>query len=241
MARKIAIGCSGFHYKDWKEKFYPENVPAKDWLRFYAGIFNTVEINNSFYRLPTEKTVRNWHDATPENFSFTIKGSRYVTHMKKLENLGDGIQRVYQVADWLEEKLACVLWQLPPQLRYNPGKLEDFCQGLNPHYRNVIEFRHNSWFSDDIYAIMRKYNVGFCILSAPQGLKEDLVETADFSYVRFHGKKEWFHYDYTLEEMQLWAERVRSLKAKEVFAYFNNDVGANATRNAQSLEKLVKG
>lgn len=239
MDQEYHIGCSGFHYKDWKGKFYPEDIPQKQWLEYYAEHFSTVEINNSFYRMPKEATVEHWYDRVPNGFSFTLKGSRYITHIKKLNDIDESIKRFYHLADLLKEKLACVLWQLPPNLHKNLEKLENFCSSLNAKYHNVIEFRHKSWYDDEVYEIMRRHNIGFCILSAPGDLPEDAVTTADFAYIRFHGKADWYNYKYSENEMEKWSDIIQSLNTKNVYVYFNNDWNANAIKDGQKLRELL--
>lgn len=242
MPQQYIIGCSGFHYKDWRGKFYPEDLPQKKWLEYYAETFSTVEINNSFYRLPKPDTVESWYQQAPDGFEFTMKGSRYTTHMKKLREPLESVNRFYHMADGLQEKLGCVLWQLPKNVHKNLEKLGEFCRTLKQEYQNVIEFRHSSWWHDEaVYDIMRKHNVAFCIISAPDNLPNDLVETANFAYVRFHGTKYWYNHLYSPDEMKEWAEKIKTLKAKKVYIYFNNDMFAHAIKNGQQLDKLLNG
>lgn len=239
MPQQYLVGCSGFYYKDWKGKFYPEDLPQKKWLAYYAKSFNTVEINNSFYRMPKESAVEGWYSQSPEGFDFTLKGSRYTTHMKKLKEPEESVKRFYHMADALQEKLGCVLWQLPKNVHKNPEKLGHFCRTLRPEYHNVIEFRHNSWWHEEVYDMMQKYQVAFCILSAPDNLPDNLVETADFAYIRFHGTHNWYNHLYSTAEMKEWAGKIRSLKANKVYAYFNNDMNAHAVKNGQKLDELL--
>lgn len=239
MDQQYFIGCSGFHYKDWKGKFYPEDVPQRKWLEYYADRFDSVEINNSFYRMPKEETVKKWYERVPEHFTFTLKGSRYITHIKKLKDVSESVERFYHLSDLLKEKLGCVLWQMPPNLHLNLEKLRSFCSLLKPEYRNVIEFRHNSWYTNEVYDILREYHVGFCIISAPNDLREDAITTADFAYIRFHGKEEWYNYKYSQVEMERWSETIQRLEAKQIFIYFNNDWNANAIADGQVLRELL--
>lgn len=239
MRQEYHIGCSGFHYKDWKGKFYPEDVPQKKWLEYYAEHFDSVEINNSFYRMPKEETVKQWYERVPDDFTFTLKGSRYITHVKKLNDPEEHVKNFYHLADILREKLACILWQLPPNLHKNTEKLKTFCEALNPDYHNVIEFRHNSWYDEEVYDILKKHNVAFCIISAPDDLPEDNVSTADFAYIRFHGKTDWYHYKYSKQEMKKWKNNIQSLDSKQVYVYFNNDYDTNAVKDARQLEELL--
>lgn len=239
MPQQYIIGCSGFHYKDWRGQFYPEDLPQSQWLEFYARTFGTVEINNSFYRMPKENAVKGWYAQAPAGFRFTLKGHRYTTHMKKLKDPQESVKRFYHMADGLKEKLGCVLWQLPKNLHKDTERLEHFCTTLKPEYQNVIEFRHNSWWHTAVYDILQRHQTAFCILSAPDNLPDALVETADFAYVRFHGTKEWYNYLYSANEMKEWANKIKTLKAKKVYIYFNNDMHANAIKNGEQLQRLL--
>lgn len=241
MQTRFLIGCSGYFYKDWRGKFYPDDLPQKHWLAYYARHFSTVEINNSFYRMPTASAVQGWVNNTPPGFALTLKGSRFTTHMKQLIEPEESVGRVYQMVDGLGDKLGCVLWQLPERMQVNLAKLEHFCATLQSAYRNVIEFRHASWWQEpQVRTIMNKHKVGFCILSAPDGLPDELVETTDFAYLRLHGTQRWYHHDYSAAELQSWAERLRTLQARTVYAYFNNDVNAHAVHNARTLASLLE-
>ncbi len=235
------IGCSGYHYKDWLGQYYPVGLPASKWLPYYAQEFDTVEINNTFYQFPKASTLQKWYGISPPNFLFTLKGNRYITHLKQLhvdQKLRDGLTMFYDLAAIMQEKIGCVLWQLPGRLQRNDEKLERFCQQLSKAFINVIEFRHDSWFTEPVYDILRKHNVVFCIISAP-GLAEPVVQTHQAIYVRFHGKTAWYDYLYTQAEMEDWAKRIKELQAKQIFVYFNNDWHTHAITNARMLDKLL--
>jgi len=233
------IGCSGFNYDDWKGKFYPEEISKKNWLEYYAQHFDTVEINASFYHLPKEKTLDNWYERTPGNFRFTLKGSRFITHQKKLNDVKEPVNNFYRLASRLKGKLGCILWQLPGNQHLDLEKLKIFCRLLSPEFKNVIEFRHNSWFDEKVYQILQNNEVTLCLVSVPKELKTVFKKTTDLVYVRFHGKKEWYNYLYSEKEMKEWSEKLKSLKSRQIYAYFNNDVNANAPKNAQQLEQLL--
>lgn len=236
---KIRIGCSGWNYKDWKGKFYPEEIPKKDWLKYYVQYFNTVEVNGTFYNFPKEKTLGHWYEATPFDFGFTLKGSRYITHMKKLNDVEESVDRFYNAANFLKEKLQCILWQLPPNLHRDDQKLKYFCEALDQRRNNVIEFRHTSWFDSEVYKILEDNNITFCTISSPD-FPEELIQTGKNIYVRFHGKGEkWYDYDYSKKELKKWADKINATSAEKYHLYFNNDYHANAARNAIQMKEML--
>lgn len=233
-------GCSGYHYDHWKEAFYPAELGKKEWLPYYAERFKTVEINNTFYGLPDREKVKNWHDITPGNFRFTMKGSRYITHTKKLvndEKVKSGVQTFYDAIEPIGGKLGCILWQLPGNLHRNDDKLDDFCAFLSSDFKNVMEFRHISWFTDPVYEILKNHDVGFCIVSAPGDLPEETVATTDTGYIRFHGKNNWYDYHYSREELKEWSDRLKDMSVRRIYLYFNNDAQAYAPENAQQMRE----
>lgn len=235
-------GCSGFHYDAWRKLFYPDDLSQKEWLPYYAKYFKTVEINNSFYRLPKKETLKKWHEQTPGDFLFTMKGSRYITHRKKLvddENMRSALKNFYDTVEVLGGKLGCVLWQLPGNLHRNDKKLDTFCSRLSTDFKNVMEFRHGSWFTEPVTEILSKHQVSYCIISAPDDLPEDIHITTDTGYVRFHGKSQWYNYDYSEDELREWSSKIKNLSAARVYLYFNNDTHANAVNNGQTMRKLL--
>lgn len=236
--KEYFLGCSGYYYNHWRGVFYPEKHSKTKWLQYYAEHFNTVEINNTFYRYPTEKLLQGWYDKTPANFKFTLKANRLITHTRKFHNTEDSTKQFYQLANTLKEKLLCVLFQLPPFVHKNLELIEKIAGQTDPKVTNVLEFRHESWWSSDVYALMEKKGLVFCAVSASD-LPETLVETADSVYVRFHGKNGWYKHFYPDEELKAWAEKIEESNAKRVFCYFNNDVNANAVKNCQTLKKLL--
>jgi uncharacterized protein YecE (DUF72 family) len=241
MARYF-IGTSGWHYDDWRGVFYPEKLPKKDWLAYYAGRFPTVELNNSFYRLPTESAFQNWHDQTPAGFCFAVKASRYITHVKRLKDGEEPLHNFMSRAAWLKDKLGPVLYQLPSSFHRDDARLAEFLEKL-PKGRHVIEFRHNSWLDDEIYELLRRYHAGFCIFDMPK-LRSPLLATADFAYLRFHGTGEGYSGSYPDAALAGWAGEISRLARglDAVYAYFNNDVSGHAVRNAVTLrEYLEKG
>jgi len=233
------LGCSGYFYPGWKGKFYPKELKPKDWLKYYSEFFNTVEINSTFYHFPTEKNLKRLYRETPENFVFSVKVNRTITHYKKFKNAKDLIADFYKVCrEGLREKLGCILFQLPPSYAYTRENLEKILENLNPEFKNVLEFRHLSWWNEEVFNTLKRENVTFCSVSAPN-LPETLVETSEVVYVRFHGKTSWYRYNYSEKELRNWAKRIKKSKAKEVFAYFNNDYNAYAPQNCLKLKDIL--
>ena len=236
MATQYHIGTSGWHYDDWRGRFYPEKLAKAAWLGFYAGHFNTVELNNSFYRLPSEDAFTNWYNSSPPDFTFAVKVSRFITHIKRLKNTGEAVENFISRARILNEKLGPLLYQLPPGMHRNDEVLDSFLSILPPGMKHVFEFRHESWLEEEVFEILRRHNVGLCVFDMPD-FTCPLVATADFAYIRFHGSGALYSSCYTDEELADWAERIAELgtSLEEVYIYFNNDVEGFALRNARTL------
>lgn len=236
----VYIGCSGWNYKDWRGKFYPEKLAQKNWLEFYSRKFNTVEVNNTFYRFPRDSNLVKWKETAPSGFNFTLKGSRYITHMKKLKEVSGSVEDFHRAAHVLGEKLSCILWQLPPNLHRDDERLKNFCNFLDPQDKNVIEFRHLSWYHPEVYEILSSYNLSFCSISSPD-FPDELITTNKIGYIRFHGEgKNWYDYYYTSDQLKTWRDKILQADLEEVYLYFNNDIGANAVENAMQLKKLFE-
>jgi len=235
------IGTSGWHYEHWRDRFYPEKLSKDEWLKFYAGHFATVELNNSFYRLPSESAFATWHDSSPANFTFAVKVSRFITHIKRLKNTEEAVERFITRAKILGEKLGPLLYQLPPNMHRNDEVLESFLSALPRGMKHVFEFRHQSWLEEKVFEILHKYNTGFCVFDMPS-ISCPLVATADFSYIRFHGSSALYSSCYSDEELADWAKRLADLTAnlKAVYIYFNNDAEAFAVRNAKTLRGYLQ-
>jgi len=242
MSPKYYIGTSGWHYEHWRGRFYPEDLPKPKWLEFYARSFDTLELNNSFYHLPTEKAFANWHDSSPHGFTFSVKVSRFITHIKRLKDVEKALVKFIDRAKLLENKLGPLLYQLPPGLHRNDLLLEDFLKLLPRDLSHVFEFRHESWFAKEVYDLLRKYNAGFCIYDMPD-LTTPLEVTADFVYVRFHGRGWLYGGCYSDEELSKWAQDIKRLSKnkKAAYSYFNNDAEGFAIQNALTLKKKLKG
>jgi len=240
MSGKYYVGCSGWHYQHWRGLYYPQELPKAKWLSFYAQQFNTVELNNSFYRLPSEKAFTNWRESTPDSFIFAVKVSRYITHVKRLRNLGPAVEDFLSRAVFLREKLGPLLYQLPPGMKRNDELLQSFLSSLPPKYEHVIEFRHESWIDDAVFDILRRRSVGLCVFDMP-GFSCPMVATSDFAYVRFHGSQGLYSSCYSDEELHRWAKGIARLgqKVKATYIYFNNDAEAFAVKNAMTLRSLL--
>lgn len=235
---KYYIGTSGWSYKHWQKRFYPENLKSTDWLSFYSEYFNTVEINMSFYRFPFPAMLSSWYKKTPEEFKFTLKANRLITHNKKLKNADSLVKSFYSLASLLKEKLSCILFQLPPALKKDAKRLDDFIKTLPKKYDIAFEFRNESWFSPEVYDILKKNNAALCIISG-LGMPQVLKKTADFSYFRFHGSERAYSSCYTDRQLKEWAKKIRRFKSKKAYAYFNNDDNAYAVKNALKLKSLL--
>jgi uncharacterized protein YecE (DUF72 family) len=237
----VHIGTSGWVYKHWKGRFYPEKLKSADWFGYYAEHFSTVEINNSFYRLPDLKTFNGWRNASPADFVYAVKASRYMTHMKKLVVDRQSIDKFFRRVRHLEEKLGPVLFQLPPSFGINAERLEKFLAALPQGFRYTFEFRDHSWYTDEVYALLEKYNAAFCIYELEHHVSPMEV-TADFIYIRLHGPGGKYQGNYTSAALRKWAAFCRKWrkKGKDVYVYFDNDQEAYAAFNALSLLELMK-
>jgi uncharacterized protein YecE (DUF72 family) len=240
----VRIGCSGWVYKDWRGDFYPEKLPQREWLSHYAGTFDTVEVNNTFYRLPTEQAVRGWVEQTPDGFAYAVKASRYLTHIKRLKDLAKyGKTRLFNVlAPMIEaNKLAVILWQLPPNYQRNDERLESALAALEDGCRHAFEFRHPSWFCEDVYAMLRERNVALVMADDPKmPFQDHRQHTADWIYIRFHRGSRGRDGNYAPTEIETWARRIAQWRRRrDVYAYFNNDWNGHAFRNAQALKRKL--
>jgi len=240
MSARYYVGCSGWHYEHWRGLYYPEELPKPKWLSFYARQFTTVELNNSFYHLPSEKAFTTWWESTPDNFVFAVKVSRYITHMKRLRNLGTTVENFLSRAGLLKEKLGPLLYQLPPSMKRNDELLQNFLSTLPSEYQHVIEFRHESWIHEAVFDILRTHNVGLCVFDMPD-FSCPLVATSDFAYVRFHGSEGLYSSRYSDEELTRWAQKIARLgqNVEVSYIYFNNDAEAFAVENAMMLRNLL--
>lgn len=245
MKGKIHIGTSGWSYKHWRNGFYPQKLRQADWFRYYAERFQTVEINNSFYRLPTAKAVAHWAAESPAGFQFCPKMSRYLTQYKKLHDPEEPLERFFEVFHPLQHKMGPVLIQLPPALSFNYDVAEAFFQLLATTYRSypfVLEIRHSSWLEIDPLALMTRYNIGFVISQSNGKFPYAEVVTSETIYLRFHGPEALYASPYSEEMLQTYAGKIRSWKEEghTVWAFFNNDIHGYATQDAQRLRELFE-
>ncbi len=236
---KINIGCSGWFYWDWKGLFYPEELHMNKWFDHYSSNFKTVELNAPFYSWPTLSTVKNWvKNALGKEFIYTVKVCELITHIKRFEDTKEMIRDFGIIADLLGPLMGCFLYQMPPSFSYSQERLKLILKQLEPKRRNVIEFRHKSWWNEEVYEAFKKHNVIFCSVSAPK-LPEELIKTADEIYIRFHGTSKWYRHDYGFDELKKWAELINKSKAKKIWIYFNNDREGYSIKNSRELLKLL--
>jgi uncharacterized protein YecE (DUF72 family) len=240
---KIYIGTSGYNYKDWKERFYPPGMPQKEWLLYYSQQFSTLEINATFYRNFEPHVYKKWYLTTPGDFVFAIKGPRTVTHIKRLNKVEDELEDFFAANAQLRHKLGCILWQFPSNFKNDSGeKLSTFLQfisSLPRSIRQVIEFRHGSWFSDDIYEFMKEANIGFVISDTSKFPTRNVV-TSDYVYIRFHGPDALYASSYSDDALQQWANKIMEWQRDtDVYAYFNNDINGHAVENARVLIEFL--
>jgi uncharacterized protein YecE (DUF72 family) len=237
----VYIGTSGWNYKHWRGPFYPENMSDDRLLRFYADHFGTVEVNNSFYHLPEKKTFGHWKDTVGEDFVFAVKASRYITHMKKLKCGKEPVNRLLGTAEALKGKKGPVLFQLPPRWKKNADRLRGFLDLLPEGNRYTFEFRDETWFSPDIYELLRERNMSFCIyeLDRKQSPRE---VTADFVYVRLHGPEGAYKGSYSERALSGWAGAFSAWRrqGKDIYCYFDNDQNAYAAENAAELKSMME-
>ncbi len=234
----LRVGTSGYQYRHWRDVLYPPGLPARAWLARYAAFFDTVELNATFYRLPTAAAVDRWRDGVPAGFAFAVKGSRYLTHLKRLLDTAQGLERFYDPVSRFGDRLAVTLWQLPPQLGPDLERLDCFLSRLPPG-RHAVEFRDPAWYTAETCALLERHRAAFC--------EHDRVEvqpprhTGGFRYVRFHGTTGRYHGRYGPAALRPWAEDLLGWtgRGRDAFVYFNNDLGGAAVHDALDLLALV--
>jgi uncharacterized protein YecE (DUF72 family) len=233
----IHVGTSGWQYKDWRGVLYEDGLPQDRWLERYAQVFSVVEVNNSFYRLPERTTFEGWRRRTPEGFTFVVKASRYLTHVKRLKDAEDGVKLLWERATGLGGKLGPVLFQLPPRFPADVPRLHAFVSWLPATMRAAFEFRDPSWIGDEVFALLDDAGCAFVLADRP-GLRGPLVVTGGWSYIRFHQGTR-VGPGYRRDKLRRWADRIAALPTRDVWAFFNNDHGGAAVRDALSLRDLL--
>jgi len=238
---KAFIGTSGWVYPHWQGFFYPKDLPEKNWLAFYSKSYKSVEINSSFYHSMARKVYEGWNQKVPNDFVFAIKSSRFITHVKKLKDCQEPLERLLDESSGLEKKRGVILFQLPPRWKADVKRLMSFSASFPKEVRFAFEFRDESWLADDILKILEKKNCALCIQDSPYWPSREVI-TANFVYLRFHGGRLLYTSNYSDKELSKWAEKIKKWldQGLDVFAYFNNDAMGYAIENAKTLEEMVK-
>ena len=239
--KAVRVGCSGWNYQSWRATFYPQGCPTSRWLERYAEAFSTVEVNSTFYRLASRDAVARWVEQTPPDFLFTLKASRYLTHIKRLTALDTGIERFYERVEPLTKtpKMGPVLWQLPENFHRDDDRLATALAGLPPG-RHTFEFRHESWFKEEVYALLREHGVALTIGDHPERPFQSHEMTADWTFVRFHYGHRGRRGNYAESELEEWAKRFEEWRGEvEILAYFNNDWEEFAVRNGLWMRRRL--
>jgi uncharacterized protein YecE (DUF72 family) len=237
---RINIGCSGWFYWHWRGEFYDTDLPTGDWFAHYADHFKTVELNAPFYSWPTVGTVHSWlRQAGRKNFIYTVKASELITHIKRFTGTKTLIRDFGHIADLLGSRMGCFLFQLPPSFHYSRTRLRRIVSQLDPTRRNVVEFRHRSWWNEEVFTAFRQNGTIFCSCSGPR-LPDEIVKTANEIYIRFHGVTRWYRHDYSAEELASWVEKIESSGANRVWTYFNNDRDGYSIKNACALRRQLQ-
>lgn len=237
----LFLGTSGYTYKDWKDIFYT-NIPQKDWLLYYSLYFNSVEINATFYRDFPKSVFMKWAEQTDDTFTFVLKGPRMITHYKKLLAVEENVRFFFDHASGLQNKLQAVLWQFPGNFLYtteNMQKLRRFLPSLPENYKQIYEFRHTSWFREEVYTELEKWKTGL-VINDSDAFPSIEKTISNITYIRFHGPDKLYASSYSYAELQQWAEKIRQyLRNNQVFVYFNNDINGYALQNAFTLKDLL--
>ena len=239
---KWIIGCSGFSYQSWKPSFYPPDLPATKWFEYYCRYFNTVELNVTFYRFPTVRTFASWYKRSPTGFTFSVKAPRLITHYKQLVRCEQLLTEFYTACKkGLAEKLGPVLFQFPARFTYTEERLQQIINNLNPEFINVVEFRHNSWWNEEVYTLLKKHHIVFCSMSHPQ-LPDEVAGKGNMVYYRFHGVPDLYSSLYSEQTLNEITDSVASVKGiKKAWCYFNNDIDTAAIKNATFLIEKFNG
>lgn len=233
------VGCSGWFYWNWRKGFYPPASQPDEWFDHYARAFNTVELNAPYYSWPTTAAVKAWRSqARKRGFAYTVKVNELITHTRRFSRTAELVKDFGLIADLLGPVMGCFLFQFPASFKYSRARLDRIVTQLDPAQRNVVEFRHKSWWNKRVYETFRGAGIVFCSCSGPR-LPDELIVTAPDIYIRFHGTKRWYRHDYTRDELKVWADRVKSIKCERVWAYFNNTNDGHAVTNARTFKRLL--
>ena len=243
---RLLLGTSGWTYASWKGPFYPTDLPSRDFLQFYAAEFSTTEVNYSFYHLPKPSTYERWRTLVPDGFVFAVKASRFITHIKRLHDVTDAWKTFIDNASVLGPHLGPILFQFPPSFRVDRDRLAAFLKMVarnvpeSSPLRLVCEFRHDSWFTEATYRLLHEHGVALCTADGSKYARRDVI-TADFAYLRYHGRNKMFASDYTDKELSEEAAHIRRYRRQglDVYVYFNNDARGYAIKNARSLRALI--
>ena len=238
--KKFIIGCSGFHYKHWRGKFYPEKLAVKNWFEFYCQHFSTLELNVTFYRFPKLSTLQQWHDRAPDDFIFSVKVPRSITHFKKLNDTSRMVEDFYGlVREGLKEKLGSVLFQFPPNFLASDIHIQRLIESVDPSFENVAEFRHASWWNEHVISKLGERQIAFCGMSHPD-FPDSVVGNTGHLYYRMHGRERLYASDYSEQELSDVLDQIDGVPGiKRAYVYFNNDVLGRATENAGTLIQLA--
>jgi uncharacterized protein YecE (DUF72 family) len=228
----LYVGTSGYSYKEWKGSFYPEDLPEKQMLRFYAERFRSVEINNTFYRMPKASVLEAWADEVPPDFKFVLKGSQRITHMQRLKDVGDSVSYLLNVAASLKNRLGPLLFQLPPFFKKDVPRLREFLALLPPNCCAAFEFRHQSWFDDEVLGVLRDHHTALCIAEAENDLEIPFVSTADWGYLRLRKP------DYGDAELKTWIDRLRQQNWRDAFIFFKHEEAGKGPKMARRFLEL---
>lgn len=235
----IYPGCSSYYNRQWRGVFYPEDMPTQEWFAYYCTRFNTYEINASFYKFPTVKSLQTWYRKSPSGFRYSIKAPKIITHSKKFVECEKELAEFYEACEsGLKDKLACVLFQLPPSFHYSTERLELIISNLDARFNHAVEFRHASWWCDEVFAAFRAHALGFCNVNYPK-LPTEIIETAPVAYLRLHGNPRLFYSSYSDADLQDMVHTLAMLKASATYVYFNNTASTAGILNALSVQRIA--
>jgi uncharacterized protein YecE (DUF72 family) len=240
LPKKYYVGCSGWFYWEWRRSFYASKAKTNDWFDYYSSKFDTVELNAPFYTWPTIGNVRKWLlQAEDKDFVYSIKVNELITHTKRFKAAKRIVKDFNLIGDILDGHMGCFLYQLPPNYKYTKLRLQNIIEQLDLRRRNVVEFRHESWWNEKVYSAFKEHGITFCSCSAPN-LPDDIIKTSGNIYLRLHGISKWYRYDYSKAELKEWAKRIKEAKAKHAWIYFNNSFNAFSAKNALTLKSLLE-